>query len=41
VLADDSYRRQARHIADEVAAAPTVGAVLDTLLPKEPPGAIP
>ncbi|HLM97494.1 MAG TPA: glycosyltransferase [Acidimicrobiales bacterium] len=41
VLADPSYRRQARHIAEEVAAAPTVDAVLDTLLPTEPPGAIP
>ena len=41
VLADPSYRRQARHVADEVAAAPTVDAVLDTLVPTEPPGAIP
>ena len=32
VLGDDSYRRQARHIADEVAATPTVDAVLDSLL---------
>ncbi len=32
VLRDTSYRRQARHIADEVAAAPTVDAVLDALV---------
>ena len=41
VLAEPSYRRQARRIAEEVAAAPTVDTVLDTLLSAEPPGAIP
>ena len=41
VLGDDSYRHQARHIADEVGAAPTAEAALDSLLRAIPPGAIP